>query len=118
MLALVVLGASPVFEFLVGRARLSSLLLWHTTYGEYLYVLAQIYSTYCRVEMCFRTRFASVIGIAHHLGLLLVIQTALSLFGDLHEYPEAILEFNMCMVWGTYLCVVFLFPLTVTAISS
>jgi hypothetical protein len=31
---------------------------------------------------------------------LIVIQTALALFGDLPNHPEAILEFYMCMVWG------------------
>lgn len=100
MLTLVVLGAYPVFDFLVGHARVSSMLLRNITYGDHMFTLSHIYSAYYLFELCFRTRFASAISIAHHIGLLIVIQTALALFGDLRKHPEAILEFYMCMVWG------------------
>jgi hypothetical protein len=100
MLALVVSGAYPVSNFLVCPARVSSMLFKDITYGDHLFVLSQIYSTYYLFELCFRTRFASPISIAHHIGLLIVIQTALALFGDRSNHPEAILEFYMYMVWG------------------
>jgi hypothetical protein len=100
MITLIVFGAYPVFDFLVGHARVSHILFKNVTYGDYMLVLSQIYSAYYLFELCFRTRFASFISIAHHIGLLIVIQTALALFGDLSKHPEAILEFYMCMVWG------------------
>jgi hypothetical protein len=100
MLTLVVSGAYPALNFLVGHARVSSMFLKNVTYGDHMFTLSQIYSAYYLFEFCFRTRFASAISIAHHIGLLVVIQTALALFGDLRKHPEAILEFYMCMVWG------------------
>ncbi|PLB53984.1 hypothetical protein P170DRAFT_343735 [Aspergillus steynii IBT 23096] len=102
MLILVLFGAYPVFDFLVGHARVSSTLHRNVTYGDYMFVLSHVYSAYYIFEVCFRTRFASAISIAHHIGLLIVIQTTLTLFGDLRKYPEAILEFYMCMVWGSF----------------
>ncbi|KAK4112866.1 hypothetical protein N656DRAFT_789476 [Canariomyces notabilis] len=102
MSTLVVIGAYPVFDFLVGHARLSSILFKNLTYGDHMFALSQIYSAYYLFELCFRTRFASAISIAHHIGLLVVIRTAVALFGDLRKHPEAILEFYMCMVWGVF----------------
>jgi hypothetical protein len=103
MAILCIFGAYPVFDFLVGRAQVSDILFKRITYGDYLFVLSHMYSAYYIFELSFRTKFASAISIAHHIGLLIVIQMALSFFGDLRKYPEAILEFYMCMVWGTYL---------------
>lgn len=104
MSCLVILGCYPVFNFLVGHARPSSGLLGHrhshVSHGDAMFVLSQIYSAYYLFELSYRTQFASAIGIAHHIGLLLVIQSALALFGNLEKHPEAILEFYMCMVWG------------------
>jgi hypothetical protein len=101
MITLIVSGAYPVLSFLVGHARVSSMFLMNNiTYGDHMFTLSQIYSAYYLFELCFRTRFASAISIAHHIGLLIVIQTALALFGNLRKHPEAILEFYMCMVWG------------------
>lgn len=102
MLILLVFGAYPVFDFLIGRAQVSSPLVGNVTYGDYMFTLSQIYSAYYLFEICFRTKFASAISIAHHIGLLTVIQTALGLFADPGKNPEAILEFYMCMVWGMY----------------
>jgi hypothetical protein len=115
MITLIIFGAYPVFGFLVGRVRVSYILFGETTYGDYMLVLSQIYSAYYLFELCFRTRFASAISIAHHVGLLIVIQTALALFGDLQKHPEAILEFYMCMVWGKCVSVV---PCTSPPLSS
>lgn len=103
MVCLCIFGAFPVFGFLVGRARVSDVLFKRVTYGDYLLVLSQVYSAYYVFEPSFRTKFASTISIAHHIGLLVVIQMALALFGDVRKYPEAILEFYMCMVWGIYI---------------
>ncbi|KAJ6436308.1 restless-like transposase [Purpureocillium lavendulum] len=105
MVTLLVVGAYPTFDFLVGRASLSALLFpiqYHIriTVGDALFTLSQVYSAYYLFELCFRTRFASGISIAHHIGLLVIIQTALALFANFQEHPEATMEFYMCLVWG------------------
>ncbi|KAH7242841.1 hypothetical protein B0J15DRAFT_404728 [Fusarium solani] len=104
MIALFCVGVYPVIYFLVGRARFSSPPGRGTTVtvGDILLLLAEIYSAYYLFELCFRTKFASPISIAHHLGLLIITQTALALFANLHEHRDATLEFYMCMVWGSF----------------
>lgn len=104
-LGLLFVGAYPVLDFLVGRADLSATLpsrqgRIRITIGDLLFVIAHIYSAYYLFELCFRTKFASIINIAHHIGLLVITQTAIVLFANLKEHPEATMEFYMCMVWG------------------
>ncbi|KAH7245489.1 hypothetical protein BKA59DRAFT_172235 [Fusarium tricinctum] len=97
-------GVYPIICFLVGSAKFSTLLSKGSavTIGDILLVLSEIYCGYYIFEMCFRTKFASPISIAHHTGLLIITQTALSLFADPDKHREATLEFYMCMVWGTF----------------
>ncbi|KAF5667202.1 hypothetical protein FHETE_5905 [Fusarium heterosporum] len=94
----------PVMYFLVGSAKFSSPLSKGSsvTVGDLLLVISEIYCGYYIFEMCFRTKFASPISIAHHTGLLIITQTALSLFANPEKHREATLEFYMCMVWGTF----------------
>ena len=65
-----------------------------------MFLLAEMYTAYYLYEMCFRTQFASPLTIAHHIGLLLIVQTAVALFADMQKHSEATVEFFMCMVWG------------------
>ncbi|RGP65173.1 hypothetical protein FLONG3_9327 [Fusarium longipes] len=94
----------PIMYFLIGDAKFSTPLVkgGTVTVGDSLFVAAEVYSAYYLFEMCFRTRFASYISIAHHTGLLVITQTALSLFANREKHPEAAVEFYMCMVWGCF----------------
>ncbi|KAJ4012503.1 hypothetical protein NW752_008201 [Fusarium irregulare] len=115
--SLLVSTAYPIFAFLAGNAH------FHTpvskggtvTVGDFLFVAAEVYSAYYLFEMCFRTKFASYISIAHHIGLLVITQTAISLFAEPEKHPEATLEFYMCMVWGAFDVIVEL-PIFITMI--
>ncbi|KAL0931096.1 uncharacterized protein CTRU02_213831 [Colletotrichum truncatum] len=102
MFALLCIGVYPVMRFLVGNAALSTPLVpgRRIRIGDVLFTVSQTYSAYYVFELCFRTQFASPLSIAHHIGLLAITQTALSLFGNFAEHPEATIEFYMCMVWG------------------
>lgn len=99
---LLISSAYPVMDFLVGDAKFSTPLRkgGNITVGDMLLVASEVYSAYYLFEMCFRTQFASYLSIAHHAGLVIITQTALSLFADPKKSPEATLEFYMCMVWG------------------
>ncbi|CAH0050829.1 unnamed protein product [Clonostachys solani] len=98
-------GVYPVLMFLVGPGDFGT----HVgrkgggaTIGDLLFLFAEIYTAYYLYEMCFRTQFASPLTIAHHVGLLLVVQTSVALFADSDSHKEATLEFYMCMVWGAF----------------
>lgn len=103
-IGLVIIGAYPTMDFLVGHGDLSRPLTGHmrhpVTIGDVLFVACQIHSGYYLFELCFRTRFASPITIAHHIGLLAITQASIALFGNLEKHPEAVLDFYMCIVWG------------------
>lgn len=105
MFTLLCIGIYPVMHFLVGPADLSTDVApgpgRRIHVGDILFAVSQTYSAYYIFELCYRTQFASPLSIAHHIGLLAITQTAISLFGDYERHPEATIEFYMCMVWGT-----------------
>lgn len=97
------IGLYPTFDFLVGRGDLSAPLSTKkdgVTIGDILFILAQLYGANYLFDLCFRAGLARAMGIAHHIGVLIILETSLSLFANLTEYPEATLQFYMCMVWG------------------
>ncbi|KAI8185165.1 hypothetical protein K4K54_000198 [Colletotrichum sp. SAR 10_86] len=104
MFALLCIGIYPVMHFLTGTAGLGTPVVQghRLRIGDMLFTVSQVYSAYYVFELCFRTQFASPLSIAHHIGLLAITQTALSLFGNFVEHPEATIEFYMCMVWGAF----------------
>ncbi|KAI8302294.1 hypothetical protein K4K61_008055 [Colletotrichum sp. SAR11_59] len=104
MFALLCIGIDPVMHFLTGTAGLGTPVVQghRLRIGDMLFTVSQVYSAYYVFELCFRTQFASPLSIAHHIGLLAITQTALSLFGNFVEHPEATIEFYMCMVWGAF----------------
>lgn len=96
--------ARPLWMFLCGNADLSTPIShkWLVTVGDALLIATQMYNGYYVFELCFRTRFASYINIAHHVGLLTITQTALVLSVDLEKQPDATMEFYLCLVWGKF----------------
>ncbi|OLN85682.1 hypothetical protein CCHL11_08259 [Colletotrichum chlorophyti] len=106
MLTLLCIGVYPVMHFLVGTADLNTDVVpgpgKRIRVGDLLFTVSQTYSAYYVFELCYRTQFASPLSIAHHIGLLAITQTAISLFGNFIVHPEATIEFYMCMVWGAF----------------
>ncbi|GJC80783.1 hypothetical protein ColLi_03621 [Colletotrichum liriopes] len=106
MFAILCIGAYPAMHFLVGSADLSTDVVpgpgSRIRVGDLLFAVSQTYSAYYAFELCYRTQFASPLSIAHHIGLLAITQTAISLFGSFKKHPEATIEFYMCMVWGAF----------------
>ncbi|KAL6400087.1 hypothetical protein AUP68_15779 [Ilyonectria robusta] len=105
MFSLLCVGAYPVLSFIAGPAEFSTPISKKRsdiTVGDVMFLFSEIYSAYYIFELCFRTRFASPISIAHHFGLLIITQTALSLFASPEPRSGAALEFYMCMVWGAF----------------
>ncbi|CAI6092748.1 unnamed protein product [Clonostachys chloroleuca] len=105
MFILLCTSVFPVLSFLVGNADFSTHIDRRSsriTVGDMLFVFSEVYTSYYLYEMCFRTQFASPITIAHHIGLLIIVQTSLALFADIRRHPDATMEFFMCMVWGMF----------------
>jgi hypothetical protein len=71
------------------------------TMGDILFVLTQIFCSMYIFELLFRSEI-SPISIAHHVGAILIAQSAVVLGLDLQDQKNASLEFLLCMIWGKY----------------
>lgn len=102
--ALFACGAYPIMQFICGQSGLRTPIRGDggLTIGDMLFLLSELYSAYYLFELVFRARFISLISLAHHVGLLIVVQTALDLEAHAgHDY-DTTKEFYFCMVWGTF----------------
>ncbi|OBR02547.1 hypothetical protein CH63R_13773 [Colletotrichum higginsianum IMI 349063] len=110
-------GFYPAMKFIAGSAVLSTDMAKgsQVQVGDLLFIIAQMYPAYYTFELCYRTQFASPLGIAHHTGLIAIMQTSLLLFSDWEKHPEATIEFYMCMIWGAFDAVVE-FPIYISMI--
>lgn len=104
--ALVACGAYPLLAFVCGQSGLRTPIRGGhgggLTIGDMLFLLSELYSAYYLFELVFRARFISYISLAHHVGLLVVVQTALELEAHATRDHDTTKEFYFCMVWGTY----------------
>lgn len=106
MVPIFCIGVYPASKFLFGSEELSDFALpksRRVTIGDILFMLFHVYSAYYVFEISYRTKLASYITIAHHIGLLVIAQLALGLSGNLEHNREATIEFYMCLVWGNYM---------------
>ena len=100
---LVAAGAYPLLAFVCGQSSLKTPLRGGdggVTIGDVLFILSELYSAYYLFELVFRARFISYISLAHHVGLLIVVQMALDLEAHATHDHDTTKEFYFCMVWG------------------
>ncbi|KAK1962246.1 hypothetical protein LY78DRAFT_546516, partial [Colletotrichum sublineola] len=104
VLIVLFIGFYPAMDFIAGSAVLSTRMAPDSRVhvGDLLFVICNTYTAYYTFEICYRTKFASPLSIAHHTGLILISQTSLSLFHDWEKTPEATIEFYMCVIWGCF----------------
>jgi hypothetical protein len=98
-----VAGAYPWVHVLFGSAKLHSPMgrRAHPTMGDILMVLTQLFSAMYIFELLYRSKL-SPIAVAHHIGAIVIAQSAVVLSLDLEHQKDATLEFVMCLIWGIY----------------
>ena len=69
------------------------------TMGDILVVCAQILVGMYIFELIYRVKI-SPISTMHHIGAILVTQSAIAISLDLAREPDATVEFILCTVWG------------------
>lgn len=69
------------------------------THGDVLVVCMQLASAMYVFELFYRYRI-SPIGALHHMGVIMVAQTAISISMDFGHGSDATVEFVLCFVWG------------------
>ena len=96
-------GAKPWVEVLFGQASLHTPLGKHAhpTAGDILIVLTQLFVAMYLFELFFR-RTMSPIAVAHHVGAVLIAQSAVVLSLDISHQQDATIEYLLCLVWGEW----------------
>ena len=94
-------AAYPFLAVAFGRSQLQSPVhhLHKPTNGDVLVVCAQIFTAMYIFELFFR-RTISAISAAHHIGAIVITQSALAITLNYHHEKDATWEFVLCFVWG------------------
>jgi hypothetical protein len=97
-------GAKPFIDVVFGHSQLSSPMTGlhaHPTMGDMLLVLCHLFCSMYLFELFFR-KTLSPIAVMHHVGAVMIGQSAIALSLDLDNEPNATMEFVLCLVWGIF----------------
>ena len=72
-----------------------------TTMGDVLVVVAQMLIAMYIFELLYRVKLSPV-AVLHHIGTILIGQTAIAISLRLDQEPDADYEFLLCTVWGMF----------------
>ncbi|KAE8356833.1 hypothetical protein BDV28DRAFT_41288 [Aspergillus coremiiformis] len=79
------------------------------TMGDMLVVVAQMLIGMYAFELIYRSKL-SPIAVLHHVGTILIGQSAIAISLDLAREPDADIEFVLCTVWGAFDIISEFFP--------
>ncbi|KAH0330777.1 hypothetical protein KCU71_g183, partial [Aureobasidium melanogenum] len=70
-------------------------------YGDILLCVFEVFTSMYIFELFYREK-VSYISAAHHIGAIIITQTAIVLFEDPKQRQDAEIEFNLCILWGFF----------------
>jgi hypothetical protein len=103
-IVLLIAGAKPFIDVVFGQSELHSPMSKshvHPTMGDILIVLVQLFVAMYVFELFFR-KTLSPIAVMHHVGAIVIAQSAVVLSLDLNKESNATMEFVLCLVWGAF----------------
>ncbi|CAD0088500.1 unnamed protein product, partial [Aureobasidium vineae] len=101
-LILVVVAVYPAVMIISGHKNLqSSFGSQKITYGDVLLCVFEVFTSMYIFELFYREK-VSCISAAHHIGAIIITQTATVLFHDPKHRQDAGLEFVLCLLWGIF----------------
>lgn len=69
------------------------------TMGDILIVVSQMLMAMYIFELFYRPKISPV-SVGHHVGTIMIGQSAIAISLDLIREPDADIEFSLCLVWG------------------
>lgn len=104
-------AAYPFLAVAFGNSTLQSPMIPHhkPTNGDVLIVCSQIFTAMYTFELFFR-RTISPISAAHHIGAIIITQSAIAISLNFNHEKDATFEFVLCFVWGAFDIVAELWP--------
>ncbi|KAH0349162.1 hypothetical protein KCU81_g3096, partial [Aureobasidium melanogenum] len=101
-LTLIVVAVYPAIVVLSGHRSLqSSFGSRNVTYGDVLVCVFELFTSMYIFELFYREK-VSYISAAHHIGAVIITQTATVLFQDPKHRRDAELEFMLCLLCGIF----------------
>ncbi|KAB8250622.1 hypothetical protein BDV35DRAFT_67006 [Aspergillus flavus] len=108
---ILIVAAYPFLEVVIGKSS------FHTPYahgsrvtmGDMLVMVAQMLIGMYAFELIYRTKL-SPIAVLHHIGTIIIGQSAIAISLDLAREPDADIEFVLCTVWGAFDIISEFFP--------
>ncbi|OAA40622.1 hypothetical protein NOR_05710 [Metarhizium rileyi] len=100
---LIVLTAYPLLAILVGYGtpQTSFFLGSSTTLGDVLLVSSQIFTIMYIFELFYRDKISPV-SFIHHVGAVIIAQSAIAMSINYDHESDAVYEFILCFTWGTF----------------
>ncbi|KAI7773618.1 hypothetical protein LA080_010245 [Diaporthe eres] len=71
------------------------------TMGDILIVVSQMLMAMYIFELFYRPKISPV-SVGHHVGTIMIGQSAIAISLDLIREPDADIEFSLCLVWGAF----------------
>ncbi|KAK5090683.1 hypothetical protein LTR05_000858 [Lithohypha guttulata] len=79
------------------------------TMGDVMIVCSQLFTVMYIFELFYRVN-VSPISAAHHVGAIVIAQSAVAISLNFDHEQDAVIEFIMCFVWGAFDCIAELWP--------
>jgi hypothetical protein len=100
-LAILILAAYPFIDVAFMTATLHSPFAGskHVTMGDILIIAAQALIAMYVFELFYRPKISPV-SVLHHVGTIMIGQSAIAISLDLTHEKDATIEFILCTVWG------------------
>ncbi|KHN94561.1 uncharacterized protein MAM_07616 [Metarhizium album ARSEF 1941] len=100
---LILVTAYPLFAILVGHGAPHTPLApgSSATLGDVLIVSSQIFTVMYVFELFYRDTI-SPIAFAHHVGAIVVAQSAVAMSINFDHESDAVYEFILCFIWGEF----------------
>jgi hypothetical protein len=98
---ILIVAAYPFIVVIIGKSSFHSHYARGSpvTMGDMLVVVAEMLIGMYAFELIYRTKL-SPIAVLHHIGTIIIGQTAIAISLDLAREPDADIEFILCTVWG------------------
>jgi len=102
-LLILVLAAYPFIDVAFGTATFKSSFAGskHVTQGDILVVAAQMLIAMYVFELFYRPKISPV-SVGHHIGTIMIGQSAIAISLNLVREKDATIEFILCTVWGAF----------------
>jgi len=104
-------AAYPFLNVAFGHSKLQDPVAgdYRPTNGDLMIVCSQLFTAMYIFELYFR-RTVSLISAAHHIGAIVITQSAVAIALNFRQEKDATFEFILCFVWGMCLLLFYSLP--------